>query len=210
MTIKRRVIKGSSIWPAEDIERFYTRQEVINKARDHAAQLWKLLVEKLGIRLAKEIMHEIMGDKKPDPRRIDERKALIDFIRRNIQSSDSNQSNEQIAKRIFESEPHYLHNVRDEIFTIDELRDMIKGIFKNEQHYLHDDDLRDALRDEPTIDVVSKKSIETTLAKNPNAMGRSVGKGLAALEKQVGRIRREMVEEGSLPKAYAPKPYRRG
>jgi hypothetical protein len=32
MTIKRRVIKGSSIWPAEDVERFNTQQEVINKA----------------------------------------------------------------------------------------------------------------------------------------------------------------------------------
>jgi hypothetical protein len=36
-----------------------------------------------------------------------------------------------------------------------------------------------------------------------------IDKGLAALEKQVGRIRREMIEEGALPKEYAPRPYYR-
>jgi hypothetical protein len=36
-----------------------------------------------------------------------------------------------------------------------------------------------------------------------------IGKGLPALEKQVERIRREMIEECSLPKEYAPRPYHR-
>ncbi len=206
MTIKHRAIKGSSIWPAEDVEHFYTRQEVKSKqqkvndeARVYAAKLWKLLVDKMGVRLAKDTMYEIMGDKKPGPRRTDERKVLIDFIRRQIQSCDSNQSDEQIAKRILDSEPHYLH----EKCTIDDLRDWFK--IDNLPDWFKIDDIPDW----STIDVVTKKSMDLTLAKNPKARVWPVGKGLAALEKQVGRIRREMIEEGSLPKAYAPKPYHR-
>ncbi len=184
MTIKRRVIKGSSIWSAEDVEHFYSRQEIIIKAKDHATKLWKLLVEKLGVRLAKDMMNEIMGDKKPGPRRTDEDEALIKFIRLHIQTCDSNQSDEQIAKSIFKRKPHYLR----EKFSIDDLRDELTM---------------------DIVEVVSKKSVEMTVAKNPKAMAQPVGKGLAALEKQVGRIRREVLEEGSLPKAYAPRPYRR-
>jgi hypothetical protein len=203
MTIKRRVIKGSSMWPSEDIVRFYSRQEVINKAKHHAAQLWKLLVEKLGARLAREIMHEIMGDKKPGPRQTDEQKALNKFIRDHISASDSDQSDEQIAKRILKGEPHYLQR---NPFTIDDLRDMAKRIGID----VHDDDLRDELRDQSAVDVVSRKFMKMTLNEYPKSQGRRVGKGLAALEKQVGGIRRKMIEEGSLPKAYAPRPYRRG
>ena len=50
--------------------------------------------------------------------------------------------------------------------------------------------------------------MEETLSKF-KAKKRRIRKGLAALKKQVGRIRREMIEEGLLPKDYAPKPYRR-
>lgn len=103
MTIKRPVIKGGSFWPGQDVERLYTRQEVISKAKAHAAQLWKLLVEKLGVRLAKDTMYEIMGDKKPGPRSTDEQRALTYFIRLRLQSSDSNLSDEQIAKRILKA-----------------------------------------------------------------------------------------------------------
>jgi len=204
MTIKRPVIKGGSIWSGQDVERLYTRQEVESKAKAHAAQLWKLLVEKLGARLAKDTLYEIMGDKKPGPRSTDEQRALTYFIRLKLQSSDSNLSDEQIAKRILKSEPHYLQSNPS---TIDDLRDMAKRAFGID---LHDDDLRDELRHQFAIDVVSRKFMEETLAKNPKARGRPVGKGLAALEKKVGRIRREMIEEGLLPKAYAPKPYHRG
>jgi hypothetical protein len=37
-----------------------------------------------------------------------------------------------------------------------------------------------------------------------------INKQLSSLKKRVQRIRREMIEEGSLPKEYAPKPYHRG
>ena len=204
MTIKRRVIKGSSIWPDEDVMRFYSRQEVINKAKDHAVQLWKLLVEKLGARLAKKIMNEIMGDKKPGPRQTDEQKALNKFIRDRISASDSDQSDEQIAKRILAIEPQYL---RRNPFTRDDLRDMTRRAFGID---VPDDILRDELRDQSAIEVVSRKFMKMTLAEYPNSQGRPVGKGLAAFEKQVRRIRREMIEEGSLLQDYAPKPYHRG
>jgi len=126
-------------------------------------------------------MREIMGDKKLGPGRTDEDEALIKFIRLQIQSRDSNQSDEKIAKSISESEPYYLR----EKFTYDGSPELI------------------------TVDVVSKETMEMTLAKNPDALVHPVGKGLAALEKQVGRIRREMIEEGSLPKEYAPRRYSR-
>ena len=203
MTMKRRIIKGSSMWPREEIVRFYDRSVAKTKTKDYAARLWKALVQNVGTRQAKEIMHEVMGGKKPGPRQTPEQQALKGFIRNYIQTSDSNQSDEQIAKCILEAEPHYFQS---NPFTIDELREMAKRAFGVD---LSDDDLRDELRDQSAIDVVSRKSAEMILNKDPKLQPRPIGKGLAALEKQVGRIRREMIEEGSLPKEYAPKPYRR-
>ncbi len=84
---------------------------------------------------------------------------------------------------------------------------MTKGAFGID---VPDDVLRDELRDQSAIEVVSRKFMKMTLAEYPKSQGRPVGKGLGALEKQVGRIRREMIEEGSLLEEYAPKPYRRG
>lgn len=45
---------------------------------------------------------------------------------------------------------------------------------------------------------------------DPIVERRPIGKSLTALEKQVERFRRKMIEEGSLPKVYSPKTYYRG
>jgi hypothetical protein len=62
------------------------------------------------------------------------------------------------------------------------------------------------LKSKPEIDVdvfiASKEKVVEIQTKKMR-----IDKGLAALKKQVGRIRREMIEEGSLPKDYAPRPY---
>ena len=76
MTIKRRIIKRSSIWSGEDVMRFYARSEAMTKSKDYAARLWEALVRNVGPRQAKKIMHEIMGGKKPGPRQTSEQRAL--------------------------------------------------------------------------------------------------------------------------------------
>jgi hypothetical protein len=50
---------------------------------------------------------------------------------------------------------------------------------------------------------------DATLAEYPNAVCRPIGKGLVALKRQVGRVRRWAIEEGLLAKEYTPRPYRR-
>ena len=165
MTTKSRAqdSSNSKILSAGDLERFYERHELVSKNKVLATRLWKALVKNLGERQAKETMREIMGDKVPGPRRSDEDKVLIEFIRDYIRGCGPNLSDEKIAKRILES----------------------------------------TLELDVDTSVASKKGVEIQTRQM------RIDKGLAALEKHVGRIRREMIEECSLPKEYAPRPYRR-
>lgn len=51
--------------------------------------------------------------------------------------------------------------------------------------------------------------INSVLAKHPGAKLIPITKGLAALEKQVLRVRRRAIDDGVLPKEFAPKPHYR-
>ena len=52
-------------------------------------------------------------------------------------------------------------------------------------------------------DVIDEDEVRLIVKSN------AIGKGLTGLKKRVQRIRREMIEEGTLSKEYAPRPYRR-
>ena len=75
-----------------------------------AAQVfWERLIKKVGEPEAKKIMRHEMGDKKPGPPLTDEGVALRMLIYTYLLHWGSGQTDAKIAKRIFESEPRYLH-----------------------------------------------------------------------------------------------------
>jgi hypothetical protein len=78
---------------------------VRREALGFADKFWKMLVEKVGKDQAKHIMNIVMGKKK-DGRRGDF--PMYNLIFCYIRSWGQHESDEKIAKRIFESKPHYV------------------------------------------------------------------------------------------------------
>jgi len=92
----------------QDLERLKRKHE----AAAYAQKFWTLLVGKVGESQAKEIMHHLMGDKKPGPARADEDLALIYliyFIYGHILHFGRNLTDGKIAKLILASNPYYAH-----------------------------------------------------------------------------------------------------
>jgi hypothetical protein len=85
------------------------RGDVRGKSYEYARTFWKLLVNNVGESEAKEIMHHLMGEKKPGPRVTDQGVALTYFIYAYIRHFGLNNTDGEIASRILKSSPHYLH-----------------------------------------------------------------------------------------------------
>jgi hypothetical protein len=83
------------------------RDTVWGKSAEFAREFWKRLVNNVGEPDARDIMHHVMGEKKPGRRRTDKDYAMIAFIygyiRRHRDLTDG-----RIAKQIFESKPFYV------------------------------------------------------------------------------------------------------
>jgi hypothetical protein len=150
-----------------------------------AHRLWKLLVAKVGQSKAKRVMLGVMGDKKPGPQNKPERR-LNELIQGCI-SRYARESDEKIAKRILARKLHY---VRYESGGI--------GIMNGDELTRDDIISWEVDGDEYTVDCVRI------------AEWNSIGKSLISLKKRVQRIRRQMIEDGSLGKEYAPRRYYRG
>lgn len=76
-------------------------------------------------------------------------------------------------------------------------------IFESRPHYL--------IRESGMVGVANDVFTETylSLPDDPVVDRRPINKSLAAIKKQVERIRRRAIEEGTLPTSYAPRPYHR-
>ena len=89
-------------------------------------------------------------------------------------------------------------------FGLDE-RDgkLAKHIFESQPYYL--------IHELGCVSVANNEFTETFLSfsDDPVVDRRPIDKSLAAIKKQVGRIRRRAIEEGTLPTSYAPRPYHR-
>jgi hypothetical protein len=154
------------------------------EAEEYASKFWKLLVEKAGELKAKSIMLALMGDKKPGPKSPKER--LLNDIIRGCLHQNGGESDEKIAKRILARKPCWVRYQSGHW-----------GIAYG--YELSGDDLID-------IDVHGDGEyvIDMIVEQKP------IEKGLKSLKKRLERIRRQMIEEGSLPKEYAPRPWYRG
>jgi hypothetical protein len=84
------------------------RKRLVRDCATFMGEMWKLSVKKVGKHQAKEIMRQIMGDKKPGPSKADEDDALDDYICAYISHCGPKQSDEKIAKRLLKSKPYYV------------------------------------------------------------------------------------------------------
>ena len=78
-----------------------------NKVAQHARELWKLLVEKLGEAKAKKLMRRVMGNEKPGRPSTPLDDALKLILAGSI-IKYAHESDEKIAKRILASKPCYV------------------------------------------------------------------------------------------------------
>jgi hypothetical protein len=138
---------------------------------EFAVAFWKKLVNAVGERRAKHIMHSVMAKKK-EGRPGDT--PLFVLIYCYIRAWGQRESNEKIARRIFESKPYYVQCESGEVGVVND--------WMTEERLLWD---------------------ETIVKRTP------INKGLPALKKQVERVRQWAIEEGILPKVYAPRIYYR-
>jgi len=90
------------------LKRASERHDIYCNSEKLAGELWKRLVKNVGGSKAKEIMRHVMGGKKPGPPPTDEDIALNLFIYGYLLHWGLDQTDGQIAKRIFESKPRYL------------------------------------------------------------------------------------------------------
>ena len=160
---------------AKVLTRVSERNRLVRESTVFMSEMWKRSVKNVGKHQAKQIMREIMGDKKPGPSKADEDNALDDYIRAYISHCGSKQSDEKIAKRLLESKLYYVH-------------------WKSGSILVASDEFQ--------------TEMDSVLAEHPAAKRTPINTGLAALEKRVGRIRRQAIEDGLLGREFAPKIYR--
>jgi IS30 family transposase len=159
------------------LTRVSERDRFVHECTVFMREMWKRSVKKVGKYQAKEIMRQIMGEKKPGPSKADEDNALDHFICSYISHCGQKQSDEKIAKRLLKSKPYYVQWESGLILVASDE-------FQTE--------------------------MDSILAKDPAAKRTPINIRLPALEKRVERCRRRALDDGVLPKEYAPKPYNRG
>jgi hypothetical protein len=152
------------------------------ESRRIAEELWKRITKNVGVPAAKEMVRNIMGDKKPGPPNTDERVAMNCFIYAYLLHWGTDQSDGKIAKRIFESEPYYLELDSGAVIVVN------KKEFSESFSDLTDDP---NLTDDP---IISRRPITMSLG---------------AIEKRVERLRRWAIKEDHLSKCHAPRQYTR-
>jgi hypothetical protein len=159
---------------AKELARVVERRRLINKNAGFMREMWQRSVKAVGKYQAKEIMRQIMGEKKPGPSKADEDNALDHFICSYISHCGPKQSDEKIAKRLLKSKPYYVQWESGLILVASDE-------FQTE--------------------------MDSILAKDPAAKRTPINIRLPALEKRVERCRRRAIDDGVLPKEYAPKQY---
>jgi hypothetical protein len=81
---------------------------VRDESYEYASAFWKQLVKNVGKPEAREIMHHLMGDKKPGRPKTDQTIAMTMFIYAYLLRVGLNNKDGEIANHIFESSPTYL------------------------------------------------------------------------------------------------------
>lgn len=155
--------------------------ELQREAEKLASLLWEKLVAKVGKSTAKNIMRRVMGDNKLGRPETAETEALMFFIYAHVLNFGRHQSHREIARRIFESKPHYVQCESGAIGIASSGLTAVGARPEKEE---------DLAKDDPVVRQWPLKM------------------GLAAIQKRVERVRKRALNEDLLPKEYAPKLYR--
>ena len=150
------------------------QDEIFRKSSRFAFQFWHGLVKNLGERRAKQLMNYVMGNKQSGRGEQREEAYLNGLIMLYIEYLGVEESDGQIAKRIFESKPYFV--------------ECESGYFA----------------------IVNAIFIEEVICEGQTIVRRTpINQTLPTIKKQVGRVRRSLIEEKLLSKEYAPRPYYR-
>jgi hypothetical protein len=154
------------------------------EVEDCARNFWERLLEKIGERKAKSMMLRLMGKKKPGPKNAEE--GLLNKIIEGHLRTHGQESDEKIAKRILARKPCWVRYQSGDL-----------GYAYG--YKLSGDDL---ISVEPYVD--GEYTVDAIVEQKP------IVKGLESLEKRVQRVRQRLIEDGELPKEFAPKQYYHG
>jgi len=105
---QRHVAVDTMEKPSKQQQQSLDRSAARRKSYEHASLFWKLLVKNLGELEAKQIMHHLMGDKRPGRPKTDETLALTGLLYAYILRFGLRNTDGQIASHIFDSSPCYL------------------------------------------------------------------------------------------------------